>query len=329
MDYNPGMQFPNPSEIPTPIIDRFGAEAARSRLHREDNRELILGGRVRFCPMRQLRFLAKIFFTCIGIWRRGRREYLNPVIRENEFFVPRLDPRLDGFTILHLSDLHIDLDPAFPAILRERIESVAGRYDCAVITGDINDLTVHTAEKAMGAMRVLFPAFTAPVYVSLGNHDSLRDVQPLEEAGYRVLINESVVLGKNGAALRLAGIDDANIFKTHDLRKAVPPDNGLTTVLLSHPPTVRHEAAAAGIDIVLSGHTHGGQICLTESGFSFLSLFRIFLFKAKTDPKAWRDYWREGETQGWTSRGTGAGGVPIRLNCPGELILHKLREIAD
>ncbi|MCL1910162.1 MAG: metallophosphoesterase, partial [Kiritimatiellaeota bacterium] len=280
------MSFPSLSEIPASVVERIGgAEVANARLHIEDNRELVLGGRVRICPMRQLRFAAKIFFMCIGIWWRGRREFRNPVIRENEFAVPGLDPRLNGFTLLHLSDLHIDLDPAFPAILRERIASVAGRYDAAVITGDINDLTVHTTEKALREMRDLLPAFSAPVYIALGNHDSLRDVQPLEEAGYRVLLNESVLLEKNGATLRLAGIDDANIFKTHDIEKALEIKDGksdgsgdpshIKTILLSHPPAIRHEAAAAGVDIVLSGHTHGGQICLTKKGMSFLSLFRI------------------------------------------------------
>jgi len=311
--------------VPESVARRFGEEAARARVEREDKRELVLNGRVRWCPMRQFRWCAKIFIMCIGLWRRGRREFLNPVIRENTFAIPDLDPRLDGFTVLHLSDLHIDLDPAFPDILRQRFDALAGRYHAAVITGDINDLTVHDDDTAVRAVNALFSSFTAPVYIALGNHDSLRDVAPLEAAGYRVLLNESVILHHNGAPIRLAGVDDSNICQTHNLEKALSQVQAPTTILLSHPPTIRAEAAAAGIDIVLSGHTHGGQICLTKGGLSLLGLVRIFLFKTKTDKSTWRDYWRDGKTQGWTSRGTGAGGIPIRVNCPGELILHKLR----
>ena len=307
--------------IPQTIIDRFGADATAKRLDIEDTRELKLGGRVRFCPARQFRKHAEIVFKCLGLWRRGYREYLNPIIRENEFAVSGSDPRLDGFSILHISDLHLDLDPAFPPVLLGKIRAVAGRYDAVAITGDIHNLTVHTDGAALGAMRSLMPAFTAPVYVALGNHDSLRDVPVLEEMGIRVLLNESVALDKkNGAAIRLAGIDDANVFKTHDLAKALPPTAAPRpcSILLTHSPCVYKEAAAAGADIILAGHTHGGQICFPNG--------RSVIRRANGAHRpVWSGHWRVGESQGWTSYGVGACGLPIRINCPGEIVLHKLR----
>ena len=153
----------------------------------------------------------------------------------------------------------------------------------------------------------------------LGNHDSLRDVPVLERMGVKMLLNESVLIQRNGAALRLVGIDDPNIFRTHDLDKALGSSHRRAdvTILLSHAPCIHREAAARGVDIVLCGHTHGGQICLPNG-------YTPRIHKDGGARHVQKGLWRDGSTQGWTSSGTGACGIPVRINCPPEILLHRL-----
>lgn len=299
------------------IIGRMGQRHFTQRLHKEDTRELKLGGRIRICPMRLMKGSLIRFFKITGLWRRGYREFINPVVRHNTFAIDGLDPRLDGLTILHLSDLHLDLDTKLTPVIMDLIRPL--KYDLAVITGDFNNFTIHMDGTALGEMKRIMTAFSAPVYGVLGNHDSVRDIEELEEIGIRMLINESVTLTHNGAPCILAGIDDPNIFQTHDLDKALPKQTPPSTpvILLSHSPSIHTEIAEHKVDVVLSGHTHGGQICFPNGG---IILGRI----DRGDKHVRKGYWKEGPTQGWTSSGTGACGIPFRLNCPPEVILHRL-----
>lgn len=298
------------------VMGRMGKRLFNRRLHLEDTRELKMGGRVRLCPMRLFKPVLKLAFKASGLWSRGFREFLNPVVRENRFVIPHLPRELEGFTILHLSDLHLDLDTRLTPVLFQKIQNL--KYDIAVITGDFNNFTVHRDGTALEEMDQLISAFSAPVYGVLGNHDSLRDVTVLERIGTRILLNECVRIQHNGYAIRLAGIDDPNIFRTHDIQSALRgvPDAALT-VLLSHSPCIHREAAAEKVEIVLAGHTHGGQICLPGGRC-------IRLHNDRGADYVLKGFWTEGATQGWTSSGTGSCGIPVRLNCPPEIMLHRL-----
>ena len=114
------------------------------------------------------------------------------------------------------------------------------------------------------------------------------------------------------------GIDDAHYFRTHNLHKAmadVVADD--CVVLLSHTPEPYRQAAHAGVDLMLSGHTHGGQVCL-PGGFPILT--------DTPTPRAYvRGAWRYHAMAGYTSVGCGASVVDVRLNCLPELTLHQLR----
>ena len=96
--------------------------------------------------------------------------------------------------------------------------------------------------------------------------------------------------------------------------------SGAPVVLLAHSPSIHAEAAGAGVDLVLAGHLHGGQICLPGGC--------ILLGNDRSPRRVWRGAWREGRTQGYTSRGTGACGVPLRFFCPPEAVVHVLRSPA-
>lgn len=300
---------------------RMGPAHFADRIRQEDTRELKLGGRLRWCPMKYAGPAARLAFRLAGLYGRAHREFLDIRIREETFALPGLPPALDGFTLLHLSDLHLDIDPALPDAIRAALGRAAGRYDAAVVTGDFNNFTVHSDAVALRLVAGLRDAFTAPVYGCLGNHDSIRDVPFLERAGYRILLNESVRLrrGPGGPSLLLAGVDDPNIFGTHDLGAALRARRpGEPSVLLAHAPSVHREAADAGVSLVLCGHVHGGQVCL-PSGRTLA--WRHWRFPRRV----WRGRWSEGATQGYTTSGIGACGAPLRLHCPPEAVLVHLR----
>jgi len=302
---------------------RMGPRLFDARIRAEDTRELKMGGAFRWCPMKYAGPAARLAFRLTGLYGRAHREFLDIQVREETFALPGLPAALDGFTILHLSDLHLDIDPALPDAIRAALGRVAGRYDAVAVTGDFNNFTVHSDTVALRLVAGLRSAFTAPVFGCLGNHDSIRDVPFLERSGYRMLLNESVRVRRRGAAagapsLLLAGVDDPNIFATHDVASALRARRAdEPAVLLAHAPSIHGEAAAAGVSLVLCGHVHGGQVCL-PSGRTLA--WRHWRFPRRV----WRGRWTESGTQGYTTTGVGACGAPLRLNCPPEIVLVRL-----
>jgi predicted MPP superfamily phosphohydrolase len=254
-----------------------------------------------------------------GLHRWGYRNFMAIRVIENRVRHPRLPPALEGFRLLQLSDLHLDLDPALVAVIGERLAGI--EYDVAVLTGDFRNTTDADHGPSVAQTLALLDAFERPVYAILGNHDFIEIVEPLERAGLRFLLNETVMVEHRGAALYLAGIDDPHFYRTHDLagvRDAVPEDG--FSVLLSHSPETYRDAAAYGFDLMLSGHTHGGQICL-PGGYPLVKVCdvpRRFVAGA----------WRHRDLLGYTSVGTGSCGVPLRYFCPPEITVHRLERCA-
>ena len=254
-----------------------------------------------------------------GLDRAGRRAAAAVEVRTNVVWSPRLPSAFDGYRILQLSDLHADISQAALAVTRRRVRGLD--HDLAVLTGDYRDGSGPDFDRALATVGRLVRVLRPPVYAVLGNHDLLDMVPPLEAMGVRCLVNEASSIEQHGERLHVAGIDDAFRFKTHDLEGAlaqVPPDG--FTVLLSHSPEPWREAARAGVDLMLSGHTHGGQVCLP--GGVPLSLM------ADIPRRLGRGPWREGGLQGYTAAGCGTGGLPIRFFCPPEATLHVLRRSA-
>lgn len=298
------------------VAKRFGRELYEKRLRHENERELKLNGRVRFCPVPIFKFILTIVFKVTFLWKRGYKNYLSPKVEEHQLTLPHLPKEFDGYRILHLSDLHLDLDEKLVPAIIAAIKGI--NYDLCVITGDFNNLTVHKSGSAMPETELLAKAINSPIYACLGNHDSLLDVPYLEAAGVNVLLNEGIELKHNGASIWLGGVDDANIYKSDDISRAfssAPKD--AFKLLLSHTPSTHAKAAAEGVDLVLAGHVHGGQICFPGG----VMLHKVIGWKNDPSPdNVWVGHWHEGEyTQGWTSRGVGACGVPLRFNCPPEI----------
>ena len=253
----------------------------------------------------------------LGLHGRGRRNARNIEVRLNEFVSDRLPTAFDGYTLLHVSDLHLDISMDIPDALIETIDR-AGPYDLCVLTGDFRARTFGPYTAALKAMARVRPHLKSLVYAVLGNHDTIRMAPGLEDLDIRMLLNESVTLEREGATIHLAGIDDPHYYRADNLEKAgdAIPDEAFS-ILLSHSPEMYRHAAYADFDLMLSGHTHGGQICLPG---------RIpLILNAKAPRALCNGYWRYHHLQGYTSAGSGVSIVDVRLNCPPEITLHRLR----
>jgi len=136
--------------------------------------------------------------------------------------------------------------------------------------------------------------------------------------GIRTLLNEAEALVRGDQRIHLAGIDDAHYYRVDNIEKAVSqlPGDGFS-ILLSHTPEIYRQAAHADFDLLLSGHTHGGQICLPGA-------IPITL-DAKLPRRMGSGLWKYHDMIGYTSVGVGSCIVPVRINCPPEIALHHLR----
>ena len=251
-----------------------------------------------------------------GLYWLGRRNTLTIQVRHNDVPIEGLPPAFDGYRLLHLSDLHADLNPPAMVALAETV--VGLDYDACVLTGDYRAQTFGPIEPALEALAGLTTRLTQPVYGVFGNHDSIRMLPGMEALGVKMLINERVALRRDDAQIHLVGIDDAHYYRVDNLAGAaegLPFD--AVSILLSHTPEVYRQAAHAGFDLMLCGHTHGGQICLPGGVPITLD--------AKCPRAMGRGAWRHGEMQGYTSAGAGTCIVPVRLNCPPEMTVHTLR----
>jgi hypothetical protein len=151
----------------------------------------------------------------------------------------------------------------------------------------------------------------------LGNHDCADIAVRLEELGVRMLINEAAPLGSTHEPLWVLGVDDPHFYGCDDLKEATRdvPAQGFK-LLLAHTPELYEDAAAAGIDLYLTGHTHAGQIRVPGIGA---------LAQLAECPRqfAW-GHWRHKSMHGHTTSGVGCSLVPVRFHCPPEMVIIEL-----
>lgn len=250
-----------------------------------------------------------------GLYRRGRRNADRVLIRHNTVQLPCLPLAFDGFTILHISDMHVDMNPGAMSCLTDLVQSI--EYDACVLTGDFRGKTFGPIDGTLEGLARVCMHLKQPVYGVLGNHDSIRMVPGIEEMGIRMLLNESEILERDGQRLHLAGIDDAHYFRVDNIEKAaekIPHEE--CSILLSHTPEIYRQAAHADFNLLLAGHTHGGQICLP--GSIPIILDSVLPRYMGSGP------WTYNAMVGYTSVGAGSSIVTVRLNCPPEITLHCL-----
>ncbi|MDH5648014.1 MAG: metallophosphoesterase family protein [Gammaproteobacteria bacterium] len=250
-----------------------------------------------------------------GLWSRGKRNTLKHQIHHHDIHLPNLPKTFEGYTLLHLSDLHVDMHWDATHALAKKLATLD--YDICVMTGDFRAHTFGPFQAALEGMKLIADTLTKPTYAVLGNHDSINMVPELEAMGIQVLLNESVLLERDGDAIHLAGVDDAHYFRVDNIEKAannVPPHE--VSILLSHTPEIYKQAAHADFNVMLCGHTHGGQICL-PGGIPIT-------LDASCPRRMGSGRWQHHNMIGYTSRGAGTSIVSVRFNCPPEITLHHL-----
>jgi uncharacterized protein len=312
-----------PSSIERDILvaldQRVGAERARQRLALEKDHEAQVFGqgltRVHLENWRPARTILRTALQMTGLYRRARRNADRVLVRHNPLWFDGLPASFENFTILHISDLHVDLSAG---AVQHLIGMVGGlRHDLCVLTGDYRGETYGPFAPSMKAVADLRAELGGPIYAVLGNHDTIQMVPALEAMGIRMLMNECETITRGGERIYLAGIDDAHFYEAGDIQKAVSQiAEGEFSILLSHTPEVYHQAAHAGVDLMLSGHTHGGQLCLPGS----IPITLESVLPRRMGAGAWRYL----GMQGYTSVGVGTSLLAVRLNCPPEITLHVL-----
>ena len=238
------------------------------------------------------------------------------VLSETEVELAQLAPAFDRLRILFVSDIHAGsfVSPKTLAATFQRL--LATEPDVILVGGDL----VTTALEEFAESREAFAKLRAPmgVFAVLGNHDHytrdpdrLRDM--IENVGIQVLHNQSVALRRGDASLSLAGVDDL-IAGQPNLESALAGTHA-PVLLLAHNPDLAFDAARGGVALMLSGHTHGGQIRVP--GLPVL----VRQSRYRLD----EGRYRVGPMELLVSRGLGASGLPVRFACPPEAVLIHLR----
>lgn len=232
-----------------------------------------------------------------------------------EITLPRLPKKLDGFRILHLSDTHHSPFTDLKHIARAVAVASEFEPDLVALTGDYvshEAKYISPVAKVLGELRGKFGVFAC-----LGNHDHWTDAaamtRHLEKHDIRVLVNEGIRIDANGAPFWLAGVDDHMVGRT-DLPAAMKgsfPDE--FKLLLAHNPIIFRRAARAGVDLTLSGHTHGGQVRVRDNE-------QRLIRRRKT-----AGLHRQKDSQIYITRGIGTVVLPVRFQCPPEISVLELR----
>lgn len=256
----------------------------------------------------------RLLWNVAGDWPRRAPKLMTRVVPVPLSF-RELPPELDGFRILHLSDLHLGTGPSV-ADLRELLEGLrSAPPDLIALTGDVAD-KLEELEDALALVTDFAPR--CGVYAVLGNHEYLNDIAhtlPVyRRSSVRLLINEAASISIDGATLVIAGVDDPvfvsrprPFFERAVAACARAASEALFKLLLCHRPEGFEAAARHGFQLTLSGHTHGAQLGIR--GRSALeALFGV--------PYQWGQYQR-GDSRLYTTSGFGHW-FPLRLNCPAE-----------
>lgn len=239
-------------------------------------------------------------------------------LRRRTVRIAGLPAELDGYRIGQISDVHCG-----PHVPEEKVAGWVARLngldlDLVTVTGDLithGSSHVEAVARALGGLRAKDGA-----YACMGNHDYFTDgehvVRELERNGLTVLRNRGVVVNRGGASLYVAGVDDTWTARHNVERALAARPDGVATVLLAHDPDLFPQAQAHGVELTLSGHTHGGQL-----GVPWVR--RLSLARLMTQWTA--GLYRMGRSWLYVNRGAGTTGPPVRLGAPPELAVITLR----
>jgi len=244
-------------------------------------------------------------------------------VSETDVFLRDLPERFEGFRITQLTDVHHSRIVGIDEVRRTVDLANLTKPDLIALTGDYTTSYrryIEPCAEALGALN-------APegVWAVLGNHDHYTDreltTRALEHNRIAVLNNANTTLRRGSDVLQLSGIDDWSWAGTNWPRALYGLDQKRPTVLLSHQPRVLDLAESEKVGLIISGHTHGGQIDLPLIG----PPARF----ATAELKYAQGLFRRGDTQLYVSRGTGVIGLPLRLGVRPEIAVLRLRRASE
>jgi uncharacterized protein len=253
----------------------------------------------------------------VGQYERGQRNAARILLRERELWFPQLAAAFDDFSILHISDPHLD---GMPGIEDRILELVDGRtFDLVVLTGDYRTELHGPFGAVMASLERLVDGIDSRhgVLAVLGNHDDCHMVAPMEAMGIRLLINEHVMLTRGSDRLCVVGTDDVHYYYTDQSVHALEVAREQFTIALVHSPELADAAAHAGVALYLCGHTHGGQVAMPW-GWAPLKHLRA-------GRQLYKGHWLHQGMQGLTNTGAGTSGIPVRFNTESEILALRLR----
>ena len=258
------------------------------------------------------------FLEISGYYQKGLENAGKIKVEEVTFSFDDLPDAFDGFTILHLSDLHIDSLPGHEENIIACVASL--NYDVAFFNGDYKKGTSGSFRQIIQPMKHISDAIHPPFgkWGVMGNHDTYLMAEYEEEVGISLLVNESAVFEKGTDKIYLTGTDDPFYYFSEQAILALEqPVEGFKIAMI-HTSELRDFAEENHYRLYLSGHTHGGQICLPNGKALITHQFEGNEFVAGP--------WQHHSMHGYTSRGCGVSGIPVRFNCPAEITLIRLKK---
>jgi len=257
-----------------------------------------------------------VLLKTVNLYQKGYRNATDIVVYRLNLQFEDLPPAFDGFTLLHLTDLHLDFIPGYENIVCQRIKGLA--YDACVLTGDYRGKISGGYKGILKPMQKIVSEIRARdgMFATLGNHDSYQMVDPLEKMGLRLLNNETATVYRNNGSIRITGVDDPCYYYTDQALYALEESGNGFKIALIHTPALYDAAADNGYNLYLSGHTHGGQICLPGG--------RPLILHLRHGRKYYRGMWRYKNMVGYTGQGCGTVGLPVRFNTRSEITLITL-----
>lgn len=252
-----------------------------------------------------------------GYYRKGYRNALKINIKEEELHFPNLPDHFDGFRLLHLSDLHID---AMPELMHSIMHAVGQvDFDQAVLTGDYRKESSGAFTQILEPMKQvskLLQKEFEPLAI-LGNHDTWLMTEYEEDLKMRFLVNETIELIRDGQSIYISGADDPFSFYTDAALESFTDKPGFKIALV-HTTELADVAAENNYQLYLCGHTHGGQVCLPNG--------KALISHQNEGKEFINGFWKWDQMIGYTSKGCGVSGVPLRFNCLGEITVFTLRK---
>jgi predicted MPP superfamily phosphohydrolase len=261
----------------------------------------------------------KTVFRLLGLYERGMHNALQVEQSNLTFYFEDLPHHFDNYTILFLSDLHLDGLDGMTEKLQEIVKDLP--VDLCILGGDYRTNVYGSFAKTLLRLNRLVRKIHAEdgIFAVVGNHDCLEMVPIMEKRGINFLINDATVIERNGERIWFAGVDEPHYYQSHDLEETFKnvPDNGFK-IFIAHGPKLYREVVKYAPQLYLCGHTHAGQIQFPLIGPLYTN--------SNTPRRFALGKWEYKGVIGYTSRGASVSGIPVRFGCRGEVVHITLKK---